>query len=195
MINFIHIPKVAGCSMYKLAYGVDINLPIKGNSDIMNYYGHIRAMDIPLLSPSFCFVRNPYDRLVGTYFYLLDDHANDEPDISYKEILLKYADFKDFVMNIEKDRLNKAIIHVKPMSYYICDDFGNILVDRVFKIENIEEIDDYLQEIGIIGKLSDTFRNNSRHDHYSNYMDEDVEKEIERLYALDFELFNYKKEH
>ena len=179
MITFLHIPKVAGSSFYKLTFG----------NDYVNYWGHKSSVGIP--SPSFCFVRNPYDRLVAAYFYLIDDHAEFEPDISYKEMLLKYKDFKDFVMNIETDRLNKYIIHVKPMSYYICDDDGNILIDKIFKIEKIKEIDDYLQDNGI-PKLSETILNTSEHKKYTEYLDDEVIAEINRLYKQDFELFNYE---
>jgi len=188
--NFLHVPKVAGCSLYKLIYNAEINSNEYGSSEIIKYWGHKKRATI-ISSPSFCFVRNPYDRLVGTYFYLMDDHAKDEPDISYKKILSKYTNFKDFVMNIEKDKLNKFIIHVRPMTYYICDDENNILIDEIFKIEEIEKIDKYLEEFGI-AKLSGIFRNTSKHNEYSEYLDEEVIGEINRLYKKDFELFNYE---
>ena len=176
--NFIHVPKVAGSSLFEI-----------DNENIF-FCGHIRAM--LAASPKFCFIRNPYDRLVGAYFYLIDDHAVTEPDISYKQLLLKYKNFKDFVMNIEKDRLDKAIIHVKPMSYYVCDDEGNIMVDRMFKIENTEAIDDYLEEIGVTEKLSKVWSNTSYHLSYNEYLDDEIIAEINKIYAKDFELFNYR---
>ena len=179
---FIHIPKVAGTSL----------MAILSDIPYIRYAGHNRALDFD--RPKFCFVRNPYDRLVSAYFYLLDDHAIAEPDISYKQLLLKYRDFKDFVMNIERDRLDKAIVHVKPMSYYICDDEGNIVVDNIFKIEEPEKIDIFLENIGVLNKLSETFERTSKHAPYKEYLDDEIKAEIERIYALDFELFNYEKE-
>lgn len=172
MIHFLHTPKTAGNSLSEIA------------NETIKIHGHRIKTKIP--KPSFCFTRNPYDRLVSAYFYLIDESRDKEPDISYRELLLKYNDFKAFVMNIEKDRLNKAIIHLKPMSYYIDD------IDKIFKIEEPNKINNYLLSLGISKKINDVRVNRSSHKHYLEYLDADIIKEVNRIYKEDFERFNYK---
>ena len=179
MYNFIHIPKVAGSSLYHLI----------GGGTPVGYCGHVRAVDVPF----FCFVRNPYDRLVGAYFYLIEGGGNTEQDLSYQVILSKYKDFSDFVMNIEKDGLLDKIIHLKPMHWFVTDDSGKVVVKNIFKIENVEEIDSFLLSIGVDKKLSETHVNIANRDHYMVYINNEVNNEINKLYERDFELFDYEK--
>lgn len=179
MYNFIHIPKVAGSSLYHLIGG---GVPV-------GYCGHVRAVDVPF----FCFTRNPYDRLVDGYFYLIEGGGNVEPDLSYQILLSKYKDFGDFVMNIEKDDLLNKIIHIKPMYWFVTDDSGKVVVQNIFKIENVEEIDNFLARIGIGEKLSQWHINIANRDHYMEYLNDEIIGEINKLYEWDFELFGYDK--
>jgi len=79
------------------------------------------------------------------------------------------------------------------MIYWVCNEKNEVVVGKIFKIEEIEKIDQFLEELGYEEKLSDVFTNQSSHKSYTEYLDDDVVKEINRLYSLDFELFNYKK--
>jgi len=176
MYNFIHVPKVAGSSLYQLI----------GGFRPVGYCGHVRAVDVQF----FCFVRNPYDRLVDAYVYLIGGGGMVEPDLSYQKTILKYNGFTDFVLNIEKDGLFE-MMHIAPMVYYTCDDSGKLLV-RPFKIEEPEKIDAFLNEIGVEGKLSEVRVNVTERLHYSKYLNKANIKEINRLYAKDFEVFGYE---
>jgi len=180
MINFLHIPKTGGRSIEELIDG----------HDHIKYFGHRGKHIVP--SPSFCIIRNPYDRLVSAYFYLLHQETENEPDKSYRELLMKYVSFKHFVMSIRDDRLDKAIIHLKPMSYFICDENGEIAIDSIFKIEEIDKIGTYLQGIGIDKTLSDVWLNTSEHKHWQEYMNIKMIVEINEIYRMDFELFDYR---
>lgn len=178
MINFIHVPKTAGSSFHKI---------IKKDYRIV-YCEHVRVKDISSMS----FVRHPYDRLVSAYFYLTNRDNENPLNIEYEEILKKYIDFKDFVMHIEVDDLHNKIIHLKPMHYWLCDEDGKIIVDGVFKIEDVSNINEFLVSLGYEEKLSDVHINSSKHGHITEYLDGDIIKEINKIYKLDFELFDYK---
>lgn len=181
MYLFIHVPKVAGLSFKKL---------IGYENGVINYCGHTSIKDIQSLA----FVRNPYDRLVDAYFYLTSEKRNNPVDIRAYEILKEYADFKSFVLSIEKDDLiNRVMFHLKPMYYWLCDKNNNIAVDRIFKIEDIGAIDNFLIESGFGMKLSDIKLNITEYGNYMDYLDAEVIAEINNLYSLDFELFGYKK--
>ena len=178
MWNFIHIPKVAGSSLYNLI----------GGGRAINYCGHIRISDLKF----FCFVRNPYDRLVDAYVYLVGGGGNVEPDVTYQKMLLKYNDFTDFVLSIKKDELINFIIHIRPMSWYVCNEFGRLMAE-FFKLEEMEKIDEFISSCGYERKLSETFVNVTERKHYTEYLNPENIKEINRLYAKDFELFDYDK--
>jgi len=81
--NFIHVPKAAGDSFNEL---------IEGRRGQIAYAGHIRVTDIKTVA----IVRNPYDRLVSAYFYLIKGGGQNQMDLSFCEILKKYVDFRDF---------------------------------------------------------------------------------------------------
>lgn len=180
MYNFIHIPKAAGSSFYKL---------IEGYHDRVLYSLHTRAIDIHSLA----FVRNPYDRLVSAYFYLINGGGKNELDLSYQQFLIPYKNFTEFVLSIEKDDLINKILHIKPMHYFLCNDEHKIAVEKIFKIEDINAIDLFLSEIGIEKKLSESIINTSEHEPYLQYMNPEVIAEINKIYSLDFELFNYEE--
>lgn len=179
MYNFIHVPKVAGSSFFNI---------IEGRGDV-TYAGHIQASSIKTMA----FVRNPYERLVSAYFYLINGGGNNHIDLAYTEILKKYEDFKDFVLHIKEDGLHETILHIKPMSWFLCDENNKIIVNTIYKIEDIEEIDKFIRALGIEAKLSDIKTNISSHLPYMDYLDDDIIREINEVYTLDFDLFNYKK--
>ncbi len=174
--NFIHIPKAAGSSIYQI---IDVNHTI-------NYCGHTRIVDIPTIA----ITRHPYDRIISGYFYLIEGGGQSELDLGFCERLKKYSSFKDFVMHLEEDNLLE-ILHLRPMAYFLCDDEGKVIVSKTFKIEEINKIDNFLISQGL-QKLSEVHTNISNHSHYTDYLDEDIIKEINRLYEKDFKLFNYR---
>lgn len=180
MHQFIHIPKVAGSAFNEI---------IKENQDKLSYVPHMRVIDIKKLA----FVRNPYDRIVSAYFYLKDGGGETELDLSYKDIIDVYANFREFVLSISKDSLHERIVHLRPMSYFLCDDNENIVVDRVFKVEDVDAIDSFLSEIGVSARLGETRVNESRHGSSVNYLDTEIVAEINRVYESDFIAFEYKK--
>jgi len=177
MIRFIHIPKAGGTSLRNL---------IQGDRRI-EYLAHCRITDIKY----FAFVRNPYDRMVSTYFYLIDDSRTEPVDIAYRYIIRKYLNFREFILNIGKDNLIDVILHLKPMHYWVCDGNGTLMIDNIFKIEETERINEYLCSLGIAGWDMVTLANTSVHQIYTEYLDQDIIKEINRIYEKDFLLFNY----
>lgn len=180
MYYFIHVPKVAGCAFYTI---------LEEHPDKISYSGHSRAVN----SNSIAFVRNPYDRLVSAYFYFMNNKILATELQEYKEIAQSYNNFTDFVLNISVDNLMEKMIHLKPMSYWVCDDSSKLIVEKIFKIEETNSINDFLRGIGIDREFPRIKINTSEHKHYTEYLNPEVVAEINKLYSLDFELFNYEK--
>lgn len=74
----------------------------------------------------FAFVRNPYDRIYSFYKYL-----------GYARLV----SFEQFVLRGLPRVFRDPDLHsfVKPMSEYVCDASGNMLVDFIGKLETIED--------------------------------------------------------
>lgn len=180
--HFLHIPKTAGSSLYKLVE--------ENPSCNIKYENHFTTANE--LVRVFAFVRNPYERVVSMYFYLIhEDRAVVPLDAAYRYILLRYASFKEFVMNMEKDGLLDIIVHLKPMWLWVVNEKGAV-IPKIFKIEEPDMIDAFLSENGLSGWTDSTRLNTSEHDPHETYLDEDIIAEINRIYAKDFELFNYE---
>jgi chondroitin 4-sulfotransferase 11 len=87
---FIHIPKCAGNSIKKCIGG------FVGDS-------HSFAKQIPVdlfkNSYSFAFVRNPWDRCLSAYYYLMKGGDRNPQDlIDRQEFIVDYPNFRDFVI-------------------------------------------------------------------------------------------------
>lgn len=179
--QFVHVPKVAGLSFLHI---------MDKHPGIFVYLGHTKASDVKKIA----FVRNPYDRLTDAYFYLMSANRIVQVDIDSQEILKQYPDFKSCVLSIDKDDLmNRIEFHFRPMSYYLCNEDNKIIIDRIFKIEEIETIDAFLASMGLPEKLSEIYANMTEYGNFMDHLDAEAIAEINRLYALDFELFGYTK--
>lgn len=128
----------------------------------------------------FAFVRNPWGRLVSEFSYRMQKRQ----DIIKSYGLNNQSSFEDYICAI-RDR-NKII----QQKDYVTDIEGNIIVDFIGRLENIE--DDFKKICKIIGvscKLEKT--NKSVHKDYKQYYDSMSKKLVEKLYKEDIELFNY----
>lgn len=179
MYNFIHIPKTGGKSFKTL---------IKGYEDKIHYSGHVRIADMKTIA----FVRNPYDRIVSAYYYIMQDRILAEYFTSIKELIQHYDGINEFILHIEKDNLIDRIVHLKPQCYWVCSDEGTILAYRIFKLEEPEYINEFLYHTGIPNLIGDHWENTSEHPEYKDALTVESIAEINRIYARDFELFNYE---
>ncbi|MFW5804640.1 MAG: sulfotransferase family 2 domain-containing protein [bacterium] len=184
---FIHIPKTAGTSILSLLTGKE-----RIRRDHNNFFIFYKA------NPSlfnkyfkFTFVRNPYDRIISCYEYLINGGNNNEDKYYEKLFNEKYDSFDKFVLNF----LNHNVIHendlFKPQYLFIYDYTGKCKVDFVGRYENIDADSVFiLNKLGINKKLpvSNQSKRKNIEEYYKN---EAVKKKIKILYAKDFEILNY----
>lgn len=145
MINqelvFVHIPKTGGSSIGNLLKKTCPFRLIK----------HTREKDLLLLyqykqkyNPhcfSFTFVRNPWDRIVSAYSYLIKGGGNlgDKKDRDHYLSDYDESNFEDFIVNeLTKKRILKQL-HFIPQYQWISDNKGNLVVDFVGKLEDFEK--------------------------------------------------------
>ena len=110
---FIHIPKTAGSSVAQALFGGSRHVP---------YFEYER------INPrkfkrffKFSFVRNPWDRLVSTFFFLKNGGMNEMDRRFAAENLAGYDNFAAFVEGWLNEKNIWSWIHFKPQHYYICD--------------------------------------------------------------------------
>lgn len=186
---FVHVPKVAGTSMKNTLF------PGGGGP------GHKPAMEYFLDNPDkfqryfvFAFVRNPYDRLVSAYNYLMQGGKGGEDDRNFRDTyLVEYKDFTDFV----KRGLRKSEIitywHLVPQYLYLVNYDGEVIVDFIGSFENInEDFNKVAKRLNMDVELP--HKNKSVRNDYRSYYTEETQKIAYEVYKRDFELFGYPEE-
>ena len=132
----------------------------------------------------FVIVRNPYDRAVSAWKYLL---RGEQFNPKYK--LMKDS-FEYFLSELPYHWDNKydrhIATHTAPIWNDITDEHGNLLVDRILKLENINN------EIKILNDILDTSISDFEHtnqnresNNYKRYYNNNSKKLVENLYYDD----------
>jgi hypothetical protein len=132
----------------------------------------------------FAMIRNPWDRVVSHYMRALEKEA------SPLHIYAKRAEnFTAFVLDTAVQRIltQQRLIPFSPT--------GEILVDRLFKIETMaEELPQLIKDLGApitekIPSLSTT-----QHGHYRDYYDDQTYEIVKKIYRDDIRVGEYEFE-
>lgn len=188
---FLHNPKTAGRLIRLTVWGQDVVGPF-----------HTYIPEIYQNKFKFCFVRNPYDRLVSAWRHCVKWLKKDSK--------LKQVDLPEFfniaINNLythewnwrgldvgEKEKQGFALHHCLPQTHpfymlneaHFCGKFENLQhdFDELCKLRKIEKI--ILPEV-------DKFK--TEHLHFSEYFkDKKFLNKVNQYYEKDFEWFNYKR--
>jgi len=180
---FIHIPKTAGTSMELALCGTPM-----GHLPIMDYhlFWERGAVGMPRWKDvfKFCFVRNPWERLVSIYYHGQDSAKS----------------FPDFVKDIKFPTGLPIGLHgprikgITRQIQFITNYHGEILVDFIGRYENLQE--DWAkvcERIGLNEEL--THRNTGReHGYYKDYYTKELWDRVAELYRRDIDEFGYGEE-
>jgi hypothetical protein len=183
---FIAIPKTASSTIRN---AVDEYSDIRSVGDTTSpYHWHIKARDLKKHFKNkgwnwdeyfkFCFVRNPWDRLVSLYTYFQRRKYLPLPIDGGPHYTTWLSDrFRD-------KRSDSGAI------YYAAG--KDILVDFIGKTENLQEDFDIIcDKIGIpTQKLP--YENKTKHKHYTEYYDDETKQLVAEKYAKDIEHFGYE---
>ncbi len=184
---FVHIPKNAGLSVCYTLFGNT------GGS-------HRKIVDYQkIFSPKtfkqyykFTFVRNPWDRLVSTFFFLKKGGLTEKDKIWAEANLLAFTDFKDFVKQwLTEENINNSL-HFQHQHVFLEDEKGNTAVDFIGRFENIEEdFKKITDKLNIKRTLKKT-NTSKRKEDYRVYYDEETKAIVNEVYRKDIQLFNYE---
>lgn len=179
---FFHIPKTAGLSL---------NVALFGNHGL----GHIDVQTARALFGErrfdsfykFCFVRNPWDRLVSAYHYLHAGHPN-SPIASE---VAGCSSFTEFVLELLPSPKVASEQHIRPQSAFVVSRDGSLAVDFVGRFERLaEDFETIAGRLGIDARLER--RNESSHHDYRRYYTDETRDAVARFYERDIALFGYR---
>jgi len=130
----------------------------------------------------FTFVRNPWDRLVSEYEFLLrkTEHGRHER-------VKKLGGFGEFI-RMQIPRRDAYQINM------MCDNRGKVLMDFIGKLENLQDDWKTVCERTGIPYQELQRKNASERSHYQDYYDSESRQLVARHWAREIELFGYRFE-
>lgn len=178
---FIHVPKSAGMSVVKALYGKN-----SSNHDTWReYYYRDRGMFERFFK--FAFVREPIDRFISAYDYLLKG-GKSEIDVYWRDkYIYGYGDVNEFVLagGLERAMKNKAE-HFIPQADFLCRG-NNLVMDFVARYENIERDFQYISSV-VGGESLEVINKN---DKKAAFLSDASVNKLKQLYEKDFKIFGY----
>ena len=192
---FVHVPKTGGSTIEASALFDDARVyhRVEGHSSIsgMGRNFHERRLDTFL---SFAFVRHPCSRMISAFNYLVSGNGN-SVDQAFVDKHMRNMTLAKVVENMESEGSEgKAIrewMHFVPMHRYLFYHTGQFGLDMLFCQEHFSEAVKWLNE-----HYNDTLGEPKTHlklDHQQcSELQEETRRNIERIFALDFCIFDYK---
>ena len=182
---FVHIPKCAGVSVNKALFG-----NLGGGHTSLN--GYTMVFEPKYLAEYFKFtvVRNPWDRLVSTYFFLKKGGFGENDRRWFEQELMEFKDFDDFVKNwLNRNNIWKTHLF-RPQYHYMFEYRNKVNLDFVAFFENIDEDFSYIaKRIGCNSSLPNL--NSSKHTPYTDYYNEVTTNIVAEAYAEDIKMLGY----
>jgi chondroitin 4-sulfotransferase 11 len=145
----------------------------------------------------FCIVRNPYDRMVSTYFFRKKCKRK-----CFGPIEQWNLDFSNWIKYIYSDEykginlkhqgtLDNVKYHFGSSLRWAMDENNTIIADKIIKFENIDvELSNLFKGYNYNKVI--TKNNSTNHKHYRDYYDEESRKLVEENFKEDIEYFGYK---
>jgi hypothetical protein len=206
---FVHVPKCAGTSVtlfFFEMHGIKIRNPRRIFEQLgrplgskFHYGNHVPGLryetqhlsafhcihhglkEFTEAKYTFAFVRNPWHRFVSETIWkqevLFPDHTID------KQLLMHQREARGGV--------DRIVPHNTPMWKMLYDNDGKLLVDDVFKVEDMKKAEKKLSEV-FKTKVEFGRHNTTVREDYDYYLTPNVRRQLLPAIEKDLELFNYE---
>ena len=181
---FIHIPKAAGMTITTQLYGEEV-----GHYPAKDW----KACDKKMFSKiyKFTIARNPVSRVCSAYNFLskggMEHHKY---DLRFKrEVIDNFSNINEFVINYLNEKTKYSYIHFYPQTFFLLDDKGDLLVDEIYKVEELDEAIMSLNKRGL--NLSNKLINTTGLPSVVDTLSPEAYKKIIDIYKDDYKLLGY----
>jgi len=195
---FVHVPKAAGTSIQKALKPYSVEKPRDRVSKLrsrLNMVNRKKPIYFPVHASwhyarkrlgtdeydkmfKFAFVRNPWDRLVSSYHYVIKNKAHKRHG--------KVDSLKDFAAYVDYEIQRNKFLQCQ----MVTDGSGGLKVDYIGRFENLAEDFKYVcDKIGVKYDLPHV--NKSSHKKYKDFYDEPLVDKVAMHWAKEIRLFSY----
>lgn len=183
---YVHIPKNAGLSLSYTLFG-----NTGGSHRKIKDYKRFFSKKTFKAYYKFTIVRNPWDRVVSTYFFLKAGGLTNKDKLWSEEHLGKYDDFNVFVKDwLTEENISKSL-HFQHQHVFLENEKGEIDIDFIGRFEYLpEDFKKITKALKIKRELKKTNKSNRVKDYKKYYNEESIEV-VRELYQKDIFLFNY----
>ena len=102
-------------------------------------------------------------------------------EMSFREFILKFSGW-----------VNEVDTKGQGQHFWLSDEEGNIIVDFIGKVENLQEDMNNICDTLGLPKQELPHKNKSKHKHYTEYYDDETREIVAEKYKKDIEVFGYK---
>jgi hypothetical protein len=157
----------------------------------------------------FTTVRNPWDMMVSYFTFFKPDvnfiynYESEREGLKYQKDNL--CNFNDWILNgklehhlvLDDGQLKKDVwlngFSRLNLEKTACDFDGNVIVNKILKVEEIDKtLIDLFKFLGIYKNFYPMKINDSKHENYRSYYNTHTMKKIEKEFAFDIEFGKYK---
>ena len=181
---FIHIPRTAGRSISAaLRRELDGTKVAWEHAKLKDANFNIRPYT------KFCVVRNPWERLVSQWRYLIQEKKTYEPRNGHRRKVSELSEksFSWWLINHGKKSHNIVTSDTPQFSWMTKS--GKFAMDHVIRFENLVE-----GFCGVTGLPADTLpiTHKTEHCEYQKYYDKASREFVKRVFARDIKMWGYK---
>ena len=175
-VLFIHIPKNAGVSISSLLYKKQI-----GHKDLNFYAKKCKT----LFDDYFVFtvVRDPVERFISAYNYLINGGSGNLYDSICKHYLLTFNDINDFIDQAKVSNNFSLITHFRTQTSFISHKNKIYKKIRIFNLEKVHELKIGKFDFSLLPKL------NQNKNKIQTIIDKNSINKINKYYEIDFKLY------
>ena len=169
---FVQINKTGNTSVRKTLLPES---PRENNHQFITYYKKRFPKEFDSYF-KFTFVRNPYDKVISQYFFRKKFDVQSSKNMTFNEFI------RNPVGRPLQNQLDWITIN------------NRVMVDFIGRFERLQQDFNKICDILEIERKPLIHLNKSDHEHYSRYYDDESRQIVEKIFAKDFEYFNYKFE-
>jgi len=177
--RFIHIPKTAGTAVKHWLCNVPEHV-MCGNAMITENTIQTKRLHkrgwINEPSEKFTIVRNPYERCVSAYTYLIKENTRVPAETTFENFIKKYL--------LDKENLTDTW---RPQVWWLLTKRGDPAVHKIIRYENLEkELQEYFNYYEPLPT-----KNKTTYKNYNTYYNKELKELVYNYYKEDFKYLGY----